>query len=184
MVTLGELLLELVKSIIDLKNRYKSLDRDKRDRIANYMEHIANTLDKIVSRFESGEEFTGMKRELRYYVSDSFYAIIKDVVSDKDKATMLCDNLRNATNTDYFLWDVHLLKLKGKEVSRTIANDQVLDVSYLKYRFQNSKDFSGLNVRDYLTERKLDVIVNQELDRIRETSGLFRAVAVEIRATN
>jgi len=184
MVTLGELLLEFVKSIIELKSKYKSLDRDKRDRIATYVEYIANTLDKIISKYKKGEEFLGMKREINYHAIGTFEAIIRDVVKDNDKVSVLCSSLQHAASTDYFLWDIHLLKLKGKEISRPLSNNDVLDVGYLKYRFQNSERLSGINVKDYLTERELDVIVNQELNRIRETAGLFRAIAAEIRTTD
>jgi len=168
MITWTDLLIKLVNSIFSSKEKFLKEKRDKRDRIAEYFESISKTLSEAAKEFEKNDRPWDKYREISYLLENFVDVIGKSVDSEKSK--MLYEELIAATGQDYMLL--------GESRERRIMDAITVRPPDERYT-SNWKD----NPVEKLKQTELEELITKETRKIKEISGLFKAVAVELRAT-
>jgi hypothetical protein len=202
MITLGELLLEFVKSLLDLKDKLSNANRDKINRVAELLEHISEILTKAADEFSQGGRPVEIYAEVQEYINIFYSDFLKGIYKDKDRVAKLHKELLRALRADYSLLSI---SKKGRFVDSFTIRPYLTDVSYYEFQklvgkesFQITpthktkkwEESRKLDVVEfvqekspilYLSEEELNNIISSELDKIREASGLFRATAKTLR---
>lgn len=163
-----DVLIRLSGSILNRRERLAALDRDRRDRVADYFEQIAHTLDEAAVQFERSEDPWNKYREVEYYLRD-FIDVVRGMFAEQDEVVRLYEELDRAMWSDFLI-------LHG---TRERA---IVDAITVRPRGFENRMWQENPVRD-LSEKELHVIIKREVDGIKEVAGLFRGVAVTLRAT-
>lgn len=168
MSTWGSLLLDLAKSIAGLKDYLGKRDRENRERIASYFDHIASTLLDAAVAFEREEQPWDKYREIGVHL-EGFFKVVGDAFPDSKTTMQLWRELYAA------FW--HDESLLGGTRARTVLG--AITVRPLDVLIEESS-WRDNPVRN-MDDATVDSLISAEVDRIREVAGLFRGYAAHLR---
>ena len=167
--TIADLILKFASSLFESKGALRRLERERRDRLAAYFERIAELLVEAADEFEAGRRPRHLYSELSYYLDRFSDVAGKAFRRQKDLAAATAQ-LKAAVDSD------HLLLGGSKErilVDWVTARPWVVPEAWA----------SGNPVAQ-LNEEELKQVVVSEINNLRHVSGLFRAISVEVAATD
>ena len=169
MTTWGDLLIKIINALFTSKDSLLKQKRDKRDRIAAYFESISNTLIETAREFEKNDRPWDKYREVSYLLND-FFKVVEKTFEDEQKAEMLYRELHGATHSDYLLMG-----------SRERAIVDVITVRPLEARYISEWQNNPV---EKLSENDLQIVISNEIKKIKEVAGLFKGISVELKATS
>ena len=169
MSTWGKLLFDLAKSIAGHKAYLATCRREKRKRIVDYFDHISSTLMDAAAAFEREERPWDKYREIGVHL-EGFMKVVGNTLPDNDATLRLWHGLARA------LW--HDECLLGGARDRTILD--AITIRPEKAVIKNAA-WRDNPIRD-MDDDKIHMLVNEEIDRIREVAGMFRGYASQLRA--
>lgn len=80
---IGDVILWVAERFLDYRERFKAAQRDRRDRIADYFEHIATCLEKISEELRLDRIPHGSCAEIEEYAKNLPDVIKEDIGSEK-----------------------------------------------------------------------------------------------------
>lgn len=166
MGTIADLILKAIEFLVGEKKKLTSTKREQRDRVADYLERIADGLGDAANKFKKGDYAWSETQEMMYQLS-KLLSVTSDSLEGKQLASTLKQELAVALRSDYRL-------LAGSK------ERMALDAMTLRPReYENS--WPENPVANY-SQDELVQILKDETRKIEKASGLFRAVAHELRA--
>jgi hypothetical protein len=171
--TFGDLLIKFTDLIFKGKDSLLKQKRDKRDRVANYFETIASTLLEAASEFEKKERPWRAYIEVSYTL-ENFRDIVKDIVGNEKNVEMLYHQLTDICLADFQLLNPESINAEERNAVRSISRD--LSIVYTSL-YDNNNPINQLSKDD------LNLIIRNEVDKIRKVAGLFKGAAIELKAT-
>jgi hypothetical protein len=167
MSTFADLILKAVSFLTGERSRLRSVKRDQIDRISDYLQNISDGLKSAAEKFAVDARPWGETREMAYHL-DRLLDVLADTFKDDAFAIELRQELRRAVLSDYLL-------LGGPK------NRTVVDAITLRPPQTPIYDWKENPVSGYSSEQ-LEQVLADEVRKLEEASGLFRAVAQELRA--
>lgn len=168
MTTIADLILKFVNTVFKSKDSILKQKREERDRIAEYFESLSDALNTAAKEFETGNDPWYHYHQLSYQLRD-FRMIVEGVI-EKEKKEELFRELLEALENDFGL-------LKGTR-ERVIVDAITLRPLYYDYSEDDKENPVGK-----LSQRQLEFVIQEEINKIYQVAGLFKGVAVELRAT-
>jgi hypothetical protein len=168
MITYADLFLKALQVLTGERARQISAQRDQRDRIADYLLRISDALKEAADGFSSNQSPWHVSRELAIQVGH-LLEVIGDAFEDKDFVSGLREELHRAVCSDYLLLNISdqhcladgiVIRPKGHEWGGWKDNPIV--------RF---------------TKKEAEDLLAEEVRKLQEASGLFRAASHRLRAT-
>lgn len=170
MVTWAKLLLEVAKIVFSTSGELKRIKDDRREKAAHYLDTISDAL------FEAAQNFRNEVRPWDRYRQAAFH--LKSLrettegILEKSVQNELFSALERAVRQDSLLLD--------GSIERTMVDAITVKPDY-------SPDlWMGAQLKDNPVEKldqgQLEQILDDEVSQILEAAGLFRAVAIEMRA--
>jgi hypothetical protein len=173
MGTIADLILKAVQFLMGERKQLESAKRDQIDRVADYLERISDGLKDAAEKFATSGRPWDTTREMALHVNQ-LLSVVADSLKDDSLALTLRNELERAVRSDYLLL--------GDSRDRMVVDAITLKPDWRKYSREQIKQLEQENsVRMYSSEQ-LKQILADEVRKIEEASGLFRAVAVALRA--
>ena len=112
-------IISVLKELIGLRDRFEKSERDRQDRIADYLIQISDCLKNVTNELTSGKVPHGSCAELGTY-ADKLPETIRGVVSDAEGARLAAE-LRSAH-------DVELVALQFERTGRELLKTQLREL--------------------------------------------------------
>jgi hypothetical protein len=167
MGTVADLILKTVEFLMGERKHLDSVRRDQLDRVADYLERISDGLKEASEKLSMSHPPWREMREMAYQ-SNQLLSVLANVLNDDTLALSLREELEMAVHTEHVLVDGSV-------------EQKVIDAFSLRPKGYMCRDWDDNPVRTY-TRKQLNQIFDNEVQKIEEASGLFRAVAHELRA--
>ena len=169
MTTWTDLLLQLVKNLMDLRSNLLNRRRDQRDRVAGYFDAIAQTLVEAASQFESQGCPWDKYSQIQVHFAN-FIETVGDTLPKNAQTVHLWNALGRALSHDELLLGGIPERTALDAITVRPHDAVILDCSW--------RD----NPIKVLTDQEVLLIIKRETDKIREIAGLFSGFAAELKA--
>ena len=155
-MTVADLLLKFAQALMGRLDSHKLKRRDQVDRVANYLDSISTCLTEAAKNFEKNEDAWEQIGEVEQHLR-SLLTIAAPVLGDDETVLLLSQALRRSYVEDCII-DSHLTTLATR------------------------RQLPATEGHGYLSEAELEQRILVEIRKIKQTAGLFRAVASQLRA--
>lgn len=170
MLTYADLFIKAIQLLTGERTRLIALRRDQRDRVADFLQHIGDGLAEAASAFVGNARPWGVCYELSAQV-DHLVDVVGKSFGDAQFAEELRLELRRALASDHILLNIS---------ERHVVADAITIRPEAYIWAEDWKD----NPLALLSEQQVQSILDAEVRKLYEASGLFRAASHRLRATH
>lgn len=149
-------ILTVAESVANVSDTFRIMERERRDRVASYLNEIGTTLTEVANALRRGESLGELQGAMQIHVS-MFAETVNDVVDPK-----LIERLQAILSRH---WTYEMLE------------SQIYDQDYPYLQGSEPDDFPE---HDYLTPKS--GLTEYRLGKLDEAAGMFKALASVLRA--
>jgi len=165
---ISDFIIKFVNALFSSKDSILKQKRDRRDRIAQYLDELSVTLFDVAEELKKGNKPWHQYHELSFVLAN-FSNIVEGALDD-EQVLALYRELQSALMIDYPL----------------IYNpNQMAIVDAIFVRELEKRLYTGVfqgPLTKELTNKELELIILDEINKLYKASGMFKAASLELKA--